>query len=287
MTIAQTFRSPCDFAHQMPNKIAEFIDIEKDLKRPFREDSITDLILASFLKLPPRQVLILTPSEAQTGSDFDLVITQSDAKDMVHYRIQAKRLTLSRGPVWGSSYYRCIDHRIKSIKALQVDVLCASSQCIPLYAFYNHGRIVTASANKIPGIVLADALIIQKLIHGALPGFKRISNLEAFFFPLATILCSSDRKSVVATPRESELRVREAIAKTREAMLKLPLTAEFGIFKEPDPISRANEHDETLRITVLKAVRDGIARERSIISSPSVRRPCVTLIGAVSSSVGA
>jgi hypothetical protein len=88
----------------MPNKIAEFIDIEKELKRPFREDSITDLILASFLKLPLRQVLVLTPSEVQTGSDFDLVITQSDAKDMVHYRIQAKRLTLSRGPVWGNSY---------------------------------------------------------------------------------------------------------------------------------------------------------------------------------------
>jgi hypothetical protein len=135
--------------------------------------------------------------------------------------------------------------------------------------------------------VLADALIIQKLIHGAFPGFKRIRNLEAFFFPLATILCSSDGKSAVASPRESESRVREAIAKTREAMLKLPLTAQFGVFQEPDAISRENELDETLRITVLKAVRDGIARERSIISYPSVRRPCVTLIGPVSGSVGA
>ncbi|MFO1124482.1 MAG: DUF6615 family protein [Methylocystis sp.] len=286
MTIAQTFRSPCDFAHQMPNKIAEFLDIEKDLKRPFREDSITDLILASMLKLPLGQVLILTPSEVRTGSDFDLVITQSDARDAVHYRIQAKRLTLSRGPIWGNSYYRNINHRIKSTKALQVDVLCASRRCIPLYAFYNHGRIVRASANKIGGIALADAFIIQKFVHGALPGLKRIGNLAAFFFPLTTILCSSEGKSMLATPRESELRVREAVAKTHEAMLKRPLTAELAAFHEPDQIAEENGFDEALRTIVLNEVREGTARERRIISSPRVRRPCVTLIGPVEDSLG-
>lgn len=270
----------------MPNKIAEFLDIESNLKRPFREDSITDIILASLLKLPLGQVLVFTPSEVQTGSDFDLFITQSDAKHAVHYRIQAKRLTLSRGPAWRNSYYRRINHRIKSTKALQVDVLCASRRCIPLYAFYNHGRIVTASANKISGIALVDAFIIQKFIHGALPGFKRIGNLAAFFFPLTTILCSPEEKSVLATPRESELRVREAIAKSREAMLKRPLTAELAVFREPEQFVEENEFDETLRTIVLDEVRKGTTRERSIISTPRVRRPCVTLIGPVADSLG-
>nr|WP_242445918.1 DUF6615 family protein [Sphingopyxis lindanitolerans] len=38
----------------MPSLIAEFLDLEEHLKRRFREDSITDILVASLLSLDPQ-----------------------------------------------------------------------------------------------------------------------------------------------------------------------------------------------------------------------------------------
>ena len=76
MPIAPIFASSCDLANRLPLMIAEFLDIEQRLKRRFREDSITDILVASLLSLPGNDIVVLTPPEAKTGGDFDLVVVE-------------------------------------------------------------------------------------------------------------------------------------------------------------------------------------------------------------------
>jgi hypothetical protein len=93
MAIAPIFASSCDLAERLPVMIAEFLDIEQNLKRRFRENSVTDILAASLMSLPGNGVVVLTPPETKTGGDFDLVVVDPLSADAVQSRIQAKRLT--------------------------------------------------------------------------------------------------------------------------------------------------------------------------------------------------
>ena len=93
MAITPIFSSPCELAERLPVMIADFLDIEQKLKRRFREDSVTDILVASLLSLPGNNVVVLAPPEAKTGGDFDLVVVDPISGDAVQFRIQAKRLT--------------------------------------------------------------------------------------------------------------------------------------------------------------------------------------------------
>jgi hypothetical protein len=220
MTIAQMFQSACELSDEMPKRVAEFIEIDKDLKRRFREDSMTDVLLASFLKLPPDQVRLDTPREAITGSDFDLFVTQRANTDMTHYRIQAKRLCDQ--PHWTRGYYKSLAHRLASTNNLQVDILCDNlpTACMPLYAFYNHANVVSQSNGQVHGISLANAFGIRRCIHRIVSGsteYKRVGKLAPLFFPFRTILCPPDGSGrAMATPEESRRAAQEAIAATAE-----------------------------------------------------------------------
>lgn len=92
MAIAPIFSSSCDLANRLPVMIAEFLDIEQRLKRRFREDSVTDIFIASLLSLPGDNVVVLTPPESKTGGDFDLVVVEPHSGEAIQFRIQAKRL---------------------------------------------------------------------------------------------------------------------------------------------------------------------------------------------------
>lgn len=87
------FASPCELATRLPGMIGDFLDIEQNLKRRFREDSITDILIASLLSLPGDDVVVVTPNEAKAGGDFDLAIVDPLSSDAIQFRIQAKRLT--------------------------------------------------------------------------------------------------------------------------------------------------------------------------------------------------
>lgn len=197
MPIAPIFTSPCDLATRLPKLVAEFLDLEEHLKRRFREDSITDILVASLLSLPGDNVVVLTPPEAKTGGDFDLVLVEPVSGKAVQFRIQAKRLTPHKTN-WMISSYAELAHpdnnggqSAKLIRALGRETI----PTIPLYMFYNPASVCAASGGAIEGIVLASGWEIRERVRimvqvkpKRLP-YKRIGSLEPHFFPLTSLLC--------------------------------------------------------------------------------------------------
>lgn len=195
----------------MPRLLATFIDLELNLSRRFREDTLSDLVIASFLQLPGVPVAVLTPNESRTGSDFDLEIVDLNARTTFAYRIQAKRLGYPTiNPAFRS--YPYLDHRVKGV--LQSDILCDPKNLsgpvpiVPIYAFFNNASV--SQAIGVPDIGLVDGFYINKIIHRSItttpkPLFKRISSIQHLFFEFKDLLCppQAGSGSGLATPEES------------------------------------------------------------------------------------
>jgi hypothetical protein len=203
--------------------VSEFLDLEILLRRRFREESVSDLIVAAILKLGEADIRVIVPYEPETGSDFDLTIVDPYTSDAVQYRIQAKRL-VPNDSNWEISSYRELDHPHGT--GDQSRILMKSSAhekifTIPLYAFYNPNRICRASSSQIEGIELASGYQVRNAVRELiaarpkrLPN-KRIGHLRKFFFPLTTILCPPPSKQASARrfppPLDSRRQVEEAI----------------------------------------------------------------------------
>lgn len=222
MPIAPIFTSPCDLATRLPGLIAEFLDLEEHLKRRFREDSITDILVASLLSLPGDNVVVLTPPEAKTGGDFDLVLVEPVSGKAVQFRIQAKRLTPHKTN-WMTGSYVELAHphnnggqSAKLIRALGREAI----PTIPLYMFYNPASVCAASGGTIDGIALASGWEIRERVKTMvqvkpkrLP-YKRIGSLEPLLFPLTTLLCPPPARvstSFFPHPEEVRAEVERAI----------------------------------------------------------------------------
>lgn len=226
MTFAPLFTSPCDLAQRLPSMASDFLELESKVGRRFREDSVTDIIIASLLRIAGTNATVLTPPEVKTGGDFDILIVEPSTGDAIQYRIQAKRLT-SHPTNWKWGSYRELDH--PNGQGKQSSTLIRSSaheqiKTIPLYAFYNPQSACTASSGRIAGIELADGReinqIVKTLIRAKIafkrPRLKRVGYLCDLFFPLSTILCSSiddetNVLSAIVPPRISRAKVETAI----------------------------------------------------------------------------
>ncbi len=222
MTIAPIFSSSCDLANRLPVMIAEFLDVEQRLKRRFREDTITDIVVASLLSLPGNDVVVLTPPETKTGGDFDLVIVEPASREAVQFRIQAKRITPNKHD-WRIGSYAELAHPHNTgaqSAALLRGLGNETITTIPLYAFYNPAHVCLASGGAVSGINLASGWDIRERVKAIvkikpkrLP-YKRIGSLQPLFFPLSTILCppsTSGRLSSVPLPSEARAAVVNAI----------------------------------------------------------------------------
>jgi hypothetical protein len=225
MTIVPNFESPCDLAQRLPGMVAEFLSYERKLDRRFREETVTDIIVASLLKIGA--TAILPKDESKTGNDFDILIASSDLSSAIQYRIQSKRISYNQKN-WEISSYKELDHPNGNGSQSQNLILSSSHEkvlTLPLYAFYNTEEVCLDSGGLISGIELADARYIRMLIHKMIserPGrklpFKRISELRSLFFPLSTILCptsNSDSRSIIG-PFQSRSAAEREIQRTRE-----------------------------------------------------------------------
>lgn len=211
MAITPIFASSCDLAERLPMMIAEFLDLEQKLKRRFREDSVSDILVASLLSLPGNGAVVLTPPESKTGGDFDLLVVDPLSGDAVQFRTQAKRLTPHKHD-WEIGSYAELAHPHNSgaqshmlLRGLGKEAITT----IPLYAFYNPAHVCTASGGTVSGIELASGWEVRERIKAIvkvkpkrLP-YKRIGSLQPLFFPLSTILCPP-----ASTPRVSDIPTR-------------------------------------------------------------------------------
>lgn len=215
-SLVPVFPSICDRADRMLAMVANLLDIKRRTGHQFREESVTDLLLATIAQLPAWQVEILRPTEWRYGSDFDLHIVDPVTADTVHYRIQAKRLSDHRTD-WQKGRYVCLDHHVGKTKTLQADILCTNIPpgCVPLYAFYNHESVATRAAD-VEGIDMADAHAVRLAAQRAAAGeadYRKIGKLAPLFFPFRTLVCppSGGAPAPVATPADSLAAVRAAI----------------------------------------------------------------------------
>lgn len=225
------FTSLCDLAERIPAMTADFLQLETQVRRRFKEDSITDLLIASLLRVGGGDATLFTPPETKTGGDFDLVIHGPESGVSVQYRIQAKRL-VPNSINWAWGLYKELDHPHGT--GMQASTLIRSSareklETIPLYAFYHPVDACKASGDEIAGIELADGRAVGAIVRALLkaktegkrPRWKRVEHLRHLFFPLSTILCqsssgSSDR-SLVIRPEASR---QAALAAIKERRIK-------------------------------------------------------------------
>lgn len=257
LTLLPTFKSACDLAHRLPGLLASFMDLELALGRRFREDGLSDLVIASFLQIPGLSVVVRTPDEFRTGSDFDLALVDPASNTAIQYRIQAKRLGRPTA-TWKTRSYRELAHPHGT--GGQVQTLCNLSNLagtvptIPLYAFYNP-ECVCASAG-LPGITLADAFEIENHVLTSLatkprPRFKQLNAVMPHFFTLDILLCPPTKEihRSVCTPQES----RDAFVQGREARPTSVLAAMKGrptpeVGKIPRELLTALRRSEVARV---------------------------------------
>lgn len=257
----------------MPSLVGDFIDLEISLGRRFREDTLSDLFIAALLQLPLNDVVVRTPCEHRTGSDFDLALVDLRGNTSFQYRIQAKRLTPALS-TWRASSFRQLAH--KNGSGSQVQTLCnlgnlaGSPPTRPLYAFYLPGTV--SGVAGIPSIALADAFDIEAIVTNALgttprPLFKRLTFLQHLFFPLSTILCPPADASGrgIATPKESRdayERARRERRRTELAKLKSdPAPADLtGV---PDELRQALTYRDERRLQPAEIPRPQIIIDAS------------------------
>ena len=63
----------CELAHSFPSRIAELLERDRHLKRNFREETVTDLLMASLVGMEPLGISVDFPDEPVTGGDMEWV----------------------------------------------------------------------------------------------------------------------------------------------------------------------------------------------------------------------
>ncbi|CAN7476287.1 DUF6615 family protein [Caulobacter sp. LjRoot300] len=310
MTLAPLFDSPCDLAERIPAMVSDFLDLENRIGRRFREDSVSDIIIASLLKIAGSNATVLVPSEPKTGSDFDILLHEPATRTAVQYRIQAKRL-YPHAKTWDWGSYRELDHPHGQGKQASTLVRSSAQEMvptIPLYAFYNPQSACGASSGAISGIELADGLAINQIVKALVaakaaskrPRLKRIAYLRDLFFPLSTILCppfgAPTSGGLIVRPEVSRQAVQGAIASRArpdwmddEEVPRLPGDYRHGLALAPGPLAppqppgheppgRERPADATRRLPLI--VERAIARlqEGERIQSARVQRLKLILI---------
>ncbi len=303
MTIAPLFSSTCDLAQRIPAMISGFLELENQIGRRFREDSDTDVIIASLLKVGGSDATVLVPPEVKTGGDFDILIVEPSTGEAVQYRIQAKRL-LPHASNWDWGSYRELDHPHGTGKQSSTLVRSASKEAIhtiPLYAFYNPEQACAASGGFLSGVEMADGREVNEIVKalrkekaaGKRPRWKRIEYLRHLFFPLSTVLCPpggiTPPSSPILSPRASRRAVESAIeARTylristaaAKPSLRRPRTDEAQILQAAESADDEKVQPRAPGRKFGMAVRRAIERrlDESPIRVAKVNRPKLVLI---------
>jgi hypothetical protein len=197
----------CAFAFQFSELVAQFLDLDKNLKRNFREETITDLFLAGLINLRSLGIFVDFSDEPKTGGDLELWFLSSDLNRSMTFVIQAKRLFCeAKDPLHYS--YKHLDHGVS--KFLQMSQLlnakdASGNPMYPLYFFYNPKRAVDELKMPVEGVNVADGNQINKITH--LAGVRRpkqVRHIMSLFHPLSDLLCAI----IPVTSASSSLRNR-------------------------------------------------------------------------------
>ena len=194
----------CQFAHNFPSLAAQLLHRDRHKRRNFREETITDVLMAGLTAFEPFGIRVDFPQdESKTGEDMDWEFVDPEAPDGRRYlrlHIQAKRAILSdgkRNPYW---YYRELDHAVPkganygSQHEFLLRGAAAVSGCVPLYMFYHSLDAVTLGQSKLPAIEGVNVIFADKIPKKSSKGRwpvadRKVERWRQHFMPLSSLLC--------------------------------------------------------------------------------------------------
>lgn len=198
----------CHLAHQFPPFVASFLERSRPLRRRFREETVTDLLMGSLITAGGRRIIVEFPDEPVTGADMEWNFVNPDDNTFFRILLQAKQC-YGTGKSWTRHGYKELLHTAGSSTKLQAVALCdtarAEAATYPLYIFYHPESTCAAAAaagrTAVTGASLADGYRIERLVTGATTRTLRTRNkclktIAPLLFPLSDLFCPS---TVIAT----------------------------------------------------------------------------------------
>lgn len=190
----------CYLAHQFPPFVANFLERSRPLRRRFREETVTDLLMGS-LVAAGRRMIVEFPDESVTGADMEWNFVNPDDGTFFRILLQAKQC-YGRGKVWRRHGYKELLHTVGRGPKLQAVALCdtarAEAATYPLYIFYHPESTCTAArasgVTTVTGASLADGYTIERLVTGSTTRTLRTRNkslktIAPLLFPLSDLFC--------------------------------------------------------------------------------------------------
>lgn len=188
----------CELANYFPPLAANFLERSNKLRRRFREESITDLLMANILAAGGGAVLVDFPDEPTTGADMEWTFVNTDTNQSFQLLLQAKKLHDAEQD-WRRQQYRELFYKTGAGNTLQVDLLCntatSRASAFPLYVFYNPSGSCSsarrAGATNIVGVNLCAATTIRSLAYPARfrSSNRTLGNLQPHLFRLSDVFC--------------------------------------------------------------------------------------------------
>lgn len=191
----------CEFAQHFPNHVADVLERDKTLKRNFREETVTDLLMAGMVGLEGFGVTVEFPDESVTGADMDWIYAAPhDVGGGTYLRllIQSKRAKFAKLTNGGYWYYAHLDHGDPPGQQAQTLVNYAATSpngmaTVPLYFLYHPRSAIEPPLPPSPdieGINVIFADRVAPIVNGGCPRTqKRIGAWRDDFFPLSELLC--------------------------------------------------------------------------------------------------
>jgi hypothetical protein len=195
----------CEFAKRFPILAAQILHRDCNKSRNFREETITDVLMAGLVGFEPFGIYVDFPAdESKTGEDMDWEFVDPNASDgrcYLRLHIQAKRAIESKGKAkptyW---FYRELDHAVPkgapkgSQHSLLITQAGKTPGCVPLYIFYHPNGALAPAIPGLPAIegvnlIFADQIPVKKTI-GHWPILdKKVATWRPQFMPLSRFLC--------------------------------------------------------------------------------------------------
>ena len=191
----------CELAHDFPPRIAEFLERDRKLTRNFREESVTDMLMASMVGLQSLGIRVDFPDEPSTGGDMEWIYAaplEISGGRYLRLILQAKRakyVTLKSSGYW---FYEHLDHGDPAGSQAKTLISHANSSAagmttLPFYIFYHPTSATMPAARKLPaieGINLVFADLIEPVVRtGCKRADKKVSRWRSHFLPLSDLLC--------------------------------------------------------------------------------------------------
>jgi hypothetical protein len=119
--------------------VASFLQRGRKLRRRFREETVTDLLMSSLIAYGGGRLIVEFPDEPVTGADMQWDFVNLDRRSFFRIMIQAKQL-YGDGGKWSRHNYTQMYHRPKVGGLTQAATY--------LYIFYNPSNSCKLAADK-------------------------------------------------------------------------------------------------------------------------------------------